>query len=469
MGVFSEVPTLDQLQQMAALQRPGQRKKGPSQVQDLGSAEDVLKAKFMAGVDVAGGPGAQAQGLGGGTSIAEMGFPTPPPSRQYLDEDRARSAPAGVSLEKALKAGGGFALEGPGGYFASNADRDRARAVSNNPLDQFETFKDLARRAGVTTGPAGNAPPDALMRMFGGYQGMVNQGKTAQAALEEQLGKQYGQTTRGIQEDANRIATSLIQGKSHVESEKLRGEAARDVTKSNVKGQMSSEKAKMIGGLLEQGRVEEAKALGRTYGQIEKEMEDQKRGGQAGGPAGSPAPAPAPDPYKDSASARAMQALGVQLGFRTKGKDKAGNEQFNPFDADVAVSEIIKNPKLLDDPALAEMFQQGGGGAAPHVVREALRNRLIRGALPPSGLNGLKSVKVGDLTINPTQSGLTNTYEILGPYGQTLDSTSAYDLPGREWLGGTRRFFPRTFADPRQVQRENETASMLLKKVHGLK
>lgn len=452
------------------------------------------------------GPAPSAPGLGGNaTPASQMDFLKPPPSRQFLDASRAGWSPKGyktadealaASLSEGRRTGepGGFAIEGPGGqFFTSNADRDRARAVSANPLDQFEAFKLLAPKLGIYGGPNGAFGPEG-MRAFAGFSGMANQSKESEAKLEEQLAKQYALTTRGSQEDAREYNKELIQAKGRAEAEKIRGEAelnkARVVGRATIGGAFAGP----IAELAKEKKPETADALAKLVGRLQGDFENERSGTKglptgtaASGPAsGFVAPGFAPkglDPIQAFSDSARMDALKSAFGFAPVTSDKAtGKDKYNPFSAETALQEALKQPDLVRNPEFRRMLQTAGGSVSPLDVKTAIRDRMLQ-SLTPSSLNVFGGIpaeqEVAGLTVRHTQPAVSGggrsnrravpgSFQISGPGGQALDTVNYADLPFGRFSSGASNLLPRPFTSSRQLQAERQAIGELYKAVHGI-
>lgn len=425
-------------------------------------------------------PGQPQASASPGGSFADVMTQQGPPSHNFLDASRSQWSPQGAktvdeALAKSLAEGrrtgesGGFAIQGPGGrYFTSNAEADAARAASANPMDQFRAFKDMARQAGVYVGQGGS-DPNAVMKMFGEFQKGSAQSKTAEAALEDMLAKQYGLATRGPQEDVTKLREAEIRTRGQVESSRIEADARKEAAKLGIKGQITAEQTRQIGALLAEGRTEEANALKKFYAQATAEADATRQGN----------PPPTTNAGNDFTEARSTRNLRVALGFEPSGKDKnTGKDKFNTFDPDLLVGEVMRNPDLMKSSDFKAMIKKAGGGVTPEALKQAVGSRLLRGVLPnelasanlagPNMTSGGMGVP-GGVTIVPRRTGNVSTrYDIQGPGGQTLFSEEgASSLPFADYLSGRRRMFPRLFVDENNVRRENEILASILQSLGG--
>lgn len=423
----------------------------------------------------------------GAGQASQLPFLTPPASRQFLDSDRAGWSPPGyknadealaASLAQNRKTGdsGGFAIQGPGGqYFTSNEDRDRANAVSANPLDQFQAFKTLAPKMGIFTGPNGAYGPDG-MDAFAKLSGMATQGKTAQAALEENLAKQYALTTRATQDDSLKMNEQILKGRQEVEKEGMHGQTARDVARLANKGGMATAFASREADLASQGNLEQAKAYAEASGNIMRRF-DQERSGLAGGPAAAGLPgvaAPSDKPFAALEAAQDNDALAVKLGLKPKVKGKDGvPDQFNQFSADAAMQELMKSPARLKDPAFRDLLRKGGGSTTADAMRAMVEQRLLQQVMP-SSFGGIapdeQTVDGLTITHKPRGEGQLQGFDttILSPGGRQLSQIKPPPLPLAQAGAGVRRVFPRIGATQATLDQERQTLSALYKAMHGI-
>jgi hypothetical protein len=410
-----------------------------------------------------------------GAGIGGAPFVTPPPTRQFLDEDRAKAAPPGyATVDEALAAslkrdGYGFAGSGPGGrFYSSNDERDRAQAMSANPLDQLEAFRLFTHRLADGPGGGSSSGPGAAQK-FAQFQGLVNQGKDRQNQAEENLAKQYGLTTRGVQEDARGLNTALIGAKAGMEQERMRGDTARDINRGQVKGQLSSDKMKLLAPLVQAGDKEGVQSMTKLLGAIEASDQATRRPGGDTATADQQLAAAA----QGQADAVKAKTVGGSLGLQSSGIDeKTKKEKFAPFNAQSAMESVIADPNLLKNQSFLDSMRKGNAGNSPDAIKQALFDLVAQQALPSFFGVAPDETQYGGLTVrnegNARGFGGMDTEIIDQATKRSLGRASNSGFPLAQFMGGQRRFTPRFGVSTDQTAKEQQALTALMKAVHGI-